>query len=101
MSDCGLGACRTGRLEAGAWSGLAVGSEAHTFVLCKYLIGSFFIMAFIPFRLTLIIIINNVILLASFILLASINVAEFLCWCPIKVQLRQTHQPQPNEHVSL
>ena len=25
--------CRTGRLEAGAWSGLAVGSEAHTFVL--------------------------------------------------------------------
>ena len=67
MSDCGLRACRTGRLEAGAWSGLAVGSEAHTFVLCKYLIGSFFIMAFIPFRLTLIIIINNVILLASFI----------------------------------
>ena len=33
MSDCGLVACRTGRLEAGAWSGMAVGSEAHTFVL--------------------------------------------------------------------
>ena len=59
-------------------------SEAHTFVLCKYLIGSFFIMAFIPFRLTLIIIINNVILLASFIstrdcLLASINLDMLVC----------------------
>ena len=28
-----LGPVVTGRLEAGAWSGLAVGSEAHTFVL--------------------------------------------------------------------
>ena len=38
-------------IGAWAWSDLAVGSEP-TFRLdiCKYLIGSFFIMAFIPFR---------------------------------------------------
>ena len=32
-NDIALGACRTGRLEAGAWSDLGVGSGAYTFVL--------------------------------------------------------------------